>query len=229
MYVGHFAIGIALKARHPDVPTLPILLGVVFLDILAGIFIVLGWNQVTPNLQALPYLYFDLTFIDWDHSLLAAIFWSIIWAVCFIKHKHVAIIAGIACFSHFLADWPMHNDDLALFPHSDYHLGMGLWSQFGIGSWVLEGVFSAVLLIYAFSSLRKQGVDLTWPCIFLGICFLQLSPWLSPMQLVATLPEPAAHLTLGAVISTSFLGTGLILMALMNRAERKGHAPNDPH
>ncbi|PXW86765.1 hypothetical protein C8R34_11338 [Nitrosomonas sp. Nm84] len=161
MYVGHFAIGMALKARYPDVPTPPILLGVVFLDILAGIFIVLGWNQVTPNLQALPYLYFDLTFIDWDHSLLAAIFWSIIWAVCFIKHKRVAIIAGIASFSHFLADWPMHNNDLALFPHSDYHLGMGLWNQFGIGSWVLEGIFSTVLLIYAFSLFRKRGIDLT--------------------------------------------------------------------
>ncbi len=223
MYVGHFAIGMALKARNPDIPAFPILLGVVFLDILAGIFIVLGWNQVTPNLQALPYLYFDLTFIDWDHSLLAAIFWSIVWAALFIKHKRVALIAAIASFSHFLADWPMHNNDLALFPYSDYHLGMGLWSQFGIGSWLLEGAFATVLLIYASNLLRKRGVDLMWPCIFLSICFLQLSPWLSPMQLIATLPEPTAHLALGAVITISFLATGLILTALINRAERRAH------
>lgn len=28
MYVGHFAIGLAVKARYPDLPALPIMLGV---------------------------------------------------------------------------------------------------------------------------------------------------------------------------------------------------------
>lgn len=42
MYVGHFAIGLAIKARHPEIPALPILLGVGFLDILDGLFIIVG-------------------------------------------------------------------------------------------------------------------------------------------------------------------------------------------
>ena len=52
MYVGHFAIGLALKARFPTVPALPIMLGAGFLDILDGVFIVLGWDRVAPNLLA---------------------------------------------------------------------------------------------------------------------------------------------------------------------------------
>lgn len=96
MYVGHFAIGIALKAKYPDVPTLPLLLGVGFIDILDGIFIMLGWDQVTPNLLALPYLFFELTFIDWDHSLVAALFWCCVWAAFFIRDKRVACLAFVA-------------------------------------------------------------------------------------------------------------------------------------
>lgn len=131
MYVGHFAIGLALKARFPQTPSLPLLMGVGFLDLLDGLFIVAGFNTVTPNLLAGPYLFFDLTFIDWDHSLLAALFWSVVWAVLFIRDKRVAALAFVAAFSHFVADWPMHNADLALFPYSAQHFGLGAWGKLG--------------------------------------------------------------------------------------------------
>lgn len=52
MCVGHLAIGLALKARYPKIPTLPQLVGVGFLDILDGLFIVLDWDRVSPNLDA---------------------------------------------------------------------------------------------------------------------------------------------------------------------------------
>lgn len=178
MYVGHFAIGMALKAHKPAIPAFPILLGVGFLDILDGVFVILGWDRV-------------------------------------------AALAGIASFSHFLADWPMHNNDLALFPYAEYHPGMGLWGKLGIGAWVLEGVFAAALLVYAFRSLRERGVDVTWPCVVLGVLFLQLPPWLSPMKVVATFSEPAAHLAHGALVAIGFLVPGLILTALITRAEGK--------
>ena len=36
MYVGHFAIGVAIKSVSPKTPTLPIMLGVGFMDIVDG-------------------------------------------------------------------------------------------------------------------------------------------------------------------------------------------------
>ncbi len=219
MFVGHLAIGLALKARYPKMPTLPIMLGVGFIDILDGLFIIFGWNQVTPNLAAGPYLFFDLTFIDWDHSLLAALFWSAVWGAIFIKDKRVALLAFVAAFSHFLADWPMHNSDLALYPYADMHLGYGLWGKLGTLSWVLEGVFVLLLAVYAWHSCAKRGVNLFWPCVVLAVCFFNLSPWLSPMKQVATLGEPAAHLIHGVLVTLGFLLPGLLMTWLINHAE----------
>ena len=220
MYVGHFAIGLAIKARYPRVPALPIMMGVGFLDLLDGIFILLGFNTVTPNLASGPYLFFDLTFIDWDHSLLAALFWSMIWGLLFVKHRAVAAVAALAAFSHFIADWPMHNSDLALYPHSIEHYGYGLWGKLGTLAWVLEGVFSAVLAVYAWRISARRGVSLVWPCAVLVVLFLQLSPVASPMKFVATLQEPLTHILHGALVSLGFLIPGLLLTWLLDRAER---------
>jgi len=220
MYVGHFAIGLAIKARYPKVPALPIMMGVGFLDLLDGIFILLGFNTVTPNLASGPYLFFDLTFIDWDHSLLAALFWSMIWGLLFVKHRAVAAVAALAAFSHFIADWPMHNSDLALYPHSIEHYGYGLWGKLGTLAWVIEGVFSAVLAVYAWRISACRGVSLVWPCAVLVVLFLQLSPVASPMKFVATLQEPLTHILHGALVSLGFLIPGLLLTWLLDRAER---------
>ena len=182
----------------------------------------LGINTVTPNLKSGPYLFFDLTFIDWDHSLLAAVFWSLLWGALFMKHKPVAVVAALAAFSHFLADWPMHNADLALFPNSVEHLGYGLWGKLGTLSWVLEGIFSLGLVAWAWCATAKRNVSLMWPAVVLVALFLQLSPVASPMKLIATLNEPYTHMLHGALVSLGFLLPGLLLTWLLDRSERQG-------
>lgn len=224
MYVGHFAIGLAIKAHCPRIPALPIMMGVGFLDLLDGIFIMMGLDRVTPNLASGPYLFFDLTFIDWDHSLLAALFWSVIWGALFLKHPPVAMIAFVSAFSHFLADWPVHNNDLALYPYASEHLGYGLWGKLGTTSWVLEGLFSVAVVAHAWRLTARRKVSLKWPCLVLAVLFVQLSPIASPMKFVATLSEPAAHMFHGLLVSLGFLIPGLLLTWLLNREEGRGVA-----
>ena len=72
MYFGHFTVATALKAHKPDVPALPLFIGAGVIDIVNGLMIVGGADIVRGNLNTLPYLYFDLVFIDWNHSLLMA-------------------------------------------------------------------------------------------------------------------------------------------------------------
>jgi hypothetical protein len=220
MYVGHFAIGVAIKSASPRTATLPIMLGVGFMDIVDGLLIMAGIDRVTPNLNSGPYLFFDLTFIDWDHSALMAIVLSLIWAVCFWRDRKTACIAALAVFSHFLADWPLHNHDLAVYPYSDAHLGYGLWGKLGTTSWVLEGTFSLALIAFAEWRNGARGVSYRWADLVLVLLFLQMSPWLSPMKFVAQLSEPAAHLLHGALVTIGFLIPGLLLTWLINRAER---------
>ena len=221
MYVGHFAIGLALKAKYPKIPSLPLLMGVGFLDLLDGLFIVAGFNTVTPNLAAGPYLFFDLTFIDWDHSLLAAIFWSLVWGLLFIKDRRVATLAFVAAFSHFVADWPMHNHDLALFPYAQQHLGLGAWGKLGTLSWVLEGLFAAALTVHAYRSALRRGVHWGWVLAVMLLLFFNLSPWLSPMKHVAMLGEPMAHVLHGILVTAGFVLPGLLLTWIVNRAESR--------
>ena len=221
MYVGHFAIGVAIKSISPKTPTLPIMLGVGFMDIVDGLLIVAGADRVTPNLNSGPYLFFDLTFIDWDHSLLMAIVLSLVWAAVFWRDKRTAVIASLAVFSHFLADWPVHNHDLALYPYSEAHLGYGLWGRLGAKSWLLEGGFVLVLIAFAEWRNRKRGASYKWVALLLALLYIQMSPWLSPMKFVAQLSEPRAHLMHGALVTIGFLLPGLILTWLVNRAERQ--------
>ena len=219
MYVGHFATGVAIKALSPKTPTWPIILGVTFMDLVYGVFVILGIDHVTPNLGSGPYLYFDLTFIDWDHSLLMALVLSLVWALFFIRNRTTAWIAGLAVFSHFLLDWPMHNRDLALYPYSEVHLGGGLWGLLGTSSWILEGVFSAGLFVFAWQRLKRNGIFLVWPGVLMLGLFLQLSPWLSPMKFVARLDEPAIHLLHGILIIIGFMVPGLVLARMIDRGK----------
>jgi hypothetical protein len=220
MYVGHFAVGLAIKAATPKVCALPILLGVGYLDIVDGLLIIAGIDRVTPDPNAGPYLYFDLTFIDWDHSLLMAIILSLLWGGFFLKGRRVALIAAAASFSHFLLDVPVHNADLALYPYAAEHLGYGLWGKLLIGAWVLEGVFIAAFVGWAWTRFRARGVLIGWPVVVLWVLFMSLSPWLSPLKPIAALDEPTAHLLHGALVTLGFLIPGLLLSRLLDHAEK---------
>lgn len=218
MYIGHFAVGFALKARFPQVPALPIMLGVGIMDIFNGIFVIAGISKVTANLNAGPYLYFDLTFIDWDHSMLMAAVIACLWGLVFVRNTLTALVAVAAVASHWLTDWPMHNSDLALYPHSAVHFGWGLWGQLGIYSWLLEGLFAAALVYYAWRQYAKAGVKLIWPSVLMVALFLQLSPWLAPTKFAAMLAEPSAHIVCGVMIAMGFIVPGLILTWMFDRA-----------
>jgi hypothetical protein len=71
VYVGHFAAGLAVKAREPTAPTWALLVGVGFLDILFGPFVLAGLEHATVTPSASPGL--SLDYIDWSHSLVMSI------------------------------------------------------------------------------------------------------------------------------------------------------------
>lgn len=222
MFVGHIAGGVAIKALFPRTPTLPIMIGVGLMDILDGLFVLIGLDHIRPNLASGPYVYFDLVFVDWDHSLVMALIIALIWAFLFRRDKRTGLIAGFSVISHFLEDWPVHNNDLALYPHADAHLGYGLWGTVGTWAWVLEGLFCAALLGFAWRRLRQQhGISLLWPVVILSVSFFNVSPWLSPTKFVAQLAEPWPQMLYGALTMCSFLGLGFGLTWLINQEERR--------
>ena len=131
MYIGHFAAGLAIQSRFRVVPLWILLIGIAFLDILFSIFIVFGIERISTK---------GFDFIDWSHSLVMSLVLSIGLALLFYKKGSKYMLAiGMAIFSHFVLDFISHAPDLALYPYSSIHMGLGLilskwgwWIELGI-------------------------------------------------------------------------------------------------
>lgn len=181
MYVGHFAAGLALKARYPKTPTWGLLLGVGLLDVLFGPFVLLGWERVTLTPGISPG--FSLDYIDWSHSLLMSLVWALLYGLLFLRlGRQTAVIMGVAVFSHFVLDLFMHPADLALWPGSETHLGLGLWRILPVGWWFVELAFIALCLAYYYRRSRAVGgFGYRFAAIAIVLLMLHIanSPWLA--------------------------------------------------
>lgn len=181
MYAGHFAAGLALKGRVPEAPTWGLLLGVGMLDVLFGPFVLAGIERasITPGVSP----GFSLDYIDWSHSLVMSLVWSVLFALAFLgRGRRIAVLMGFAVFSHYLMDLPMHPGDMALWPGSGIHLGFGLWRVLPTGWWFLELAVIVLGLAYYW---HRAGVERSFGgrawAVALVVLILHLvnSPWLS--------------------------------------------------
>ena len=181
MYAGHFAAGLAIKAREPRAPTWALLFGIGFVDVLFGLFVPLGLERVTLTPGQSPG--FRLDFIDWSHSLAMALLWAVLFALAFLRRgTAVAVWCGVAVFSHFVLDWLMHPGDLALWPHAAGHVGLGIWTRWPTGWWFFElGFIAACSAYYAVRAGRLGGFGgRAWAVIgIVVVLHIVNSPWLS--------------------------------------------------
>jgi hypothetical protein len=182
MYVGHFAAGLAIKAKVPEAPTWGLLVGVGVLDLLFGPLVLAGVERVTLTPDVSPG--FSLDYIDWSHSLATSVLWSVLFGLAFLKlGRKVALAMGIAVFSHFVLDLVVHPPDLALWPGSQVHLGLGLWTALPVGWWFVELAVIAAGFVYYW---RRSSAHPTFARHPVGVALVLValhafnSPWLSP-------------------------------------------------
>jgi len=184
VYAGHFAAAAALKASEPRAPFWGLLVGVGLLDLLFGPFVLLGIEQATLTPGQSPG--FSLDHIDWSHSFLMSVVWSVAFAMFFLSRgSRVTLVMGLAVFSHFIFDLPMHPSDLALWPGSDVHLGFGLWRTLPIGWWWIElAVILAGCAYYIRAGRRSTEFGRRPIAVTLVIVALHVfnSPWLSQLS-----------------------------------------------
>ena len=183
MYAGHFAVGMVLKSRVPAAPTWGLLVGIGVLDILFGPFVLLGIERVSLTPDAAPG--FSLDHIDWSHSFMMAAVWSALYGALFLKRgKNVAIVMGVAVFSHFVLDLVMHPPDLALWPGSGIHMGFGLWTLIPVGWWFVELLFVGLCLAYYHKHARQSALfgGRPWGVVTTIVVLHVLnSPWLATL------------------------------------------------
>lgn len=183
MYAGHFAAGLALKARYPRASTAGLLVGVSLLDLLFGPLVLLGIERASVTPGASPG--FALDFIDWSHSLAMAVVWAVLYGALFLRSgRTIAAVMGLAVFSHFILDLPMHPPDLALWPGASVHLGFGLWQALPVGWWFLELAFIVAGLAFYWRRARTDrtfGHRAAWVASIVVFLHITNSPWVSPL------------------------------------------------
>jgi len=148
MFIGHYSVSLAAKKIQPGAPLFVFLVGAQFLDYLFMILMPLGIEKMRmiPGFTASNN--WDLYYMPYSHSLVAAIVWGIVFGgitgFIFRKRFHSSealrlfmILAGITAFSHFVLDYIVHTPDLPLFSDSSLKVGLGLWNS-RIGTIVAE-------------------------------------------------------------------------------------------
>ena len=119
--------------------------------------------------------HFELVYMPYSHSLLAAFLWAgLIYGVFRIifKNHMVALVMGIAVLSHWFLDLIVHTPDLPLWSDGSTKLGFGLWNN-AVATYLLEAVLlGGALWIYLRSSTASSSVGKYGMCVFAVILLL---------------------------------------------------------
>jgi hypothetical protein len=178
MFVGHYGVSFLVNSKDKSIPLWLLFIAVQFLDVLWGIFILTGVEKVriVPGITATNPL--DLYYMPYTHSLLGAIFWSVVGFAAyyaFRKNMSAAILVGAAVFSHWVLDLIVHRPDLALYDDT-YKMGFGLWNYPAIALG-LEIIFLFGGMFFYFQSTTAKSAVGKFGMPLLGIILVMVQTY----------------------------------------------------
>ena len=135
MFLGHFAVALALKRAEPRISLGTLCVAAEWVDIMWAIFLLLGLEHVEIAPGLLPAC--PLDFIDYPltHSLVAGMIWAGLFGAAYYswptpdtsRHLKRTIAVMVAVWSHWFLDVVVHTPDLPVFGNDSTKLGLGLW------------------------------------------------------------------------------------------------------
>ena len=205
MFIGHYGVSFAARARAPSVSLGAFFVAVQALDVCFAFFVLGGAEhmRIVPGFTA--YNPYDLYDIPLSHSLVAALGWSVVAAgiaMALRKGRAVAILLALAVFSHFVLDLPVHTPDLTVAGAGSAKLGLGLWNHVAATLALEVAVLGIGLFLYVRDARRRDVV--------LGRRFSVFAASLVVLTVVTPfLPPPAspaifAIQALGAYVGLAF-------------------------
>ena len=191
MFVGHYSVAFATKKTDASIPLWVLFLAVQWLDVIWAPLVLLGIERVriVPGFTATNP--FDLYYMPYTHSLVAAIVWSGAAAGVYRAVRSAStrssLLVGLAVFSHWVLDFIVHVPDLPLYDNTA-KVGLGLWNvpilAFGLETVLL---FGAIGIYLRAGQRRRLGI------IALGLAMLAIqafvffgSPPASPAAAAST-------------------------------------------
>lgn len=175
MFIGHFAIGLLAKKNNP-LPSLAMMfIAVQLLDLIWPVLVLFGIESLSidPGNTKLTHLSFD--YYPYSHSLLAALFWSVLFGTCyfvFTKNRKGSLILGGLVMSHWILDFITHRPDLPLSPFAETKVGLGLWNYPILEIFLELLVFGVGAFLYFKSPNFKRKIAFWILIIFLLVVHL---------------------------------------------------------
>lgn len=142
MFVGHVTVAFALLAVVPSVGPLPALLGVSFPDLLTGVLVLLGVEDIQPDPDSPRFRDVDFRSFPFSHSLVLGTGIAALPALVF--GAVVSPLAGVVFLVGSVSHWVL---DVVVHPPHVPVLGFGRDRMVGLNLW--DHPWLAVLLEFA--------------------------------------------------------------------------------
>lgn len=136
MFVGHYSVAFAGRTEQNKIPLWVLFIAVQFLDYIWATLVLLGVEKLRVIKGFTAGSMLDSYFHPYSHSLIAAILWSGVAALCYKLlcrwrgygyTKSAALVVGIAVFSHWILDLIAHPRDLPIYDNTA-KVGFGFWN-----------------------------------------------------------------------------------------------------
>ena len=175
MFVGHFGVGLGLKAVVPAISLGTLFLAAQFIDLLWPSLLIVGLEhvEISPGITRVTPL--DFVSYSISHSLLAVVGWAVLFALAYLlirKHRLGAVICGAAVMSHWLLDLVTHRPDLPLYPGGESLVGFGLWNSLWATLVVELLLFGGGIWLYLRSTRARDRIGTIGLWALLGFLLL---------------------------------------------------------
>jgi hypothetical protein len=174
MFIGHYSASFAGKAVEKRLPLWLLFIAVQLIDVLWGIFILLGIEKarIVRGFTASNDL--DLYYMPYTHSLLGVLCWSALaYAVCQmvprLRGQRTGLILAAAVFSHWILDLVVHVPDLVLYD-SVGKMGFGLWN-YRVPAFVLEIALLLGGAAWLLKTVVHKGRLIAYVCLLAAVQF----------------------------------------------------------
>lgn len=159
MFLGHLAVGFAVKGATPRVNLATLFAAAEFPDLLWPVLVAAGVERVeiAPGITAFTPL--DFVSYPWSHSLLLVVIWGLLFAVVhFLRSRNgvAAGVLGMLVVSHWLLDYVSHRPDMPLYPGGTRY-GLGLWNSVPATMAVEALLFVVGAWLYAQATRPRDG------------------------------------------------------------------------
>ena len=176
MFVGHYAVSLALKKAEKKASLGLLFLAVQFVDVFFFPFVLLGIERIKIVENFTQSTHFELEYMPYTHSLLASILCAgliyLVFRLIPPRDKSVALVMGIAVLSHWFFDLIVHTPDLPIWKDASIKLGLGLWHN-AIATYALEAVLLAGgLWLYLRSTMTTSVVGRYGMGVFVMVLLL---------------------------------------------------------